>query len=176
MNPRVFVTYRYIVGSWFVFLKVSFSCRKAVPKLTIVLFLEIFVLSLLGLEIVDLRNPRGIAKIVGTVLTLAGVLTITLYKGPEVQSLQGAPIHVRSNHAQQNWVKGSFLLVSSCFTRSLYFIMQHIERSCCIIGLYMLLWGKENERDRNKSQEPSLSTYDEENLSQLAVESSAEEI
>ncbi|KAJ6920635.1 hypothetical protein NC651_014277 [Populus alba x Populus x berolinensis] len=163
MNPRVFVTYRYIVGSWFVFLKGASHTRKAVPKLTIVLFLEIFVLSLLGasltinmyfvslkftsltfvasmnntvlsmtfiiaiilrLEIVDLRNPRGIAKIVGTVLTLAGVLTITLYKGPEVQSLQGAPIHVRSNHAQQNWVKGSFLLVSSCFTRSLYFIMQ----------------------------------------------------
>nr|TKS03418.1 hypothetical protein D5086_0000154150 [Populus alba] len=146
MNPRVFATYRYIVGSLVMFPLAYFLERKARPKLTIVLFLEIFVLSLLGasltinmyfaslkytsptfvasmnntvlsmtfiiaiilrLEIVDLRNPRGIAKIVGTLLSLAGVLTITLYKGPEVQSLQGAPIHVRSNHAQQNWVKGS---------------------------------------------------------------------
>ncbi|KAL9394912.1 hypothetical protein Peur_014197 [Populus x canadensis] len=245
-----------IVGSLVMFPLAYFLERKARPKLIIVLFLEIFVLSLLGasltinmyfaslkytsptfvapmnntvpsmsfiiaiilrLEIVDLRNPRGIAKTVGTLLSLAGVLTITLYKGPEVQSLQGAPIHVRSNHAQQNWVKGSFLLVSSCFTWSLYFIMQgviscgltvFIQLWCnkekeavfvtifsplatvmvaimayflfgeelhagsilggavVIIGLYMLLRGKENERDRNKSQEPSLSTYDEDVVKQ----------
>jgi hypothetical protein len=76
------------------------------------------------LEIVNLRNPRGIAKIVGTLLSLAGVLTITLYKGPEVQSLQGAPIHIKSNASQQNWVKGTILLVVSCITWSLWFIMQ----------------------------------------------------
>ncbi|KAB5557546.1 hypothetical protein DKX38_008455 [Salix brachista] len=317
MNPHVFVTYRYIVGSLVMFPLAYFLERKARPKLTILLFLEIFVLSLLGasltinmyfaslkytsptfvatmnntvpsmtfiiavilrLEIVDLRNPRGIAKIVGTLLSLAGVLTVTLYKGPGFQSLQGAPVQTRSNHAQQNWVKGSFLLVASCFTWSLYFIMQaytlkrypaqlslaawingvgaaqsavftvfmqHKQAAWCIrsrlvfwsiiyagviscgltalvqlwcneqkgpvfvtmfnplatvmvavlayflfgeemhagsilggavviIGLYILLWGKENDRNRNKSQEPSLSTCDEEKLGQLAVESSAE--
>uniref|UniRef100_A0A6N2LER9 WAT1-related protein n=1 Tax=Salix viminalis TaxID=40686 RepID=A0A6N2LER9_SALVM len=278
MNPHVFVTYRYIVGSLVMFPLAYFLERKARPKLTILLFLEIFVLSLLGLEIVDLRNPRGIAKIVGTLLSLAGVLTVTLYKGPGFQSLQGAPVQTRSNHAQQNWVKGSFLLVASCFTWSLYFIMQaytlkrypaqlslaawingvgaaqsavftvfmqHKQAAWCIrsrlvfwsiiyagviscgltalvqlwcnekkgpvfvtmfnplatvmvavlayflfgeemhagsilggavviIGLYILLWGKENDRNRNQSQEPSLSTCDEEKLGQLAVESSAE--
>ncbi|KAG5246317.1 WAT1-related protein [Salix suchowensis] len=303
MNPHVFVTYRYIVGSLVMFPLAYFLERKARPKLTILLFLEIFVLSLLGasltinmyfaslkytsptfvatmnntvpsmtfiiavilrLEIVDLRNPRGIAKVVGTLLSLAGVLTVTLYKGPGFQSLQGAP--------------GSFLLVASCFTWSLYFIMQaytlkrypaqlslaawingvgaaqsavftvfmqHKQSAWCIrsrlvfwsiiyagviscgltalvqlwcnekkgpvfvtmfnplatvmvavlayflfgeemhagsilggavviIGLYILLWGKDNDRNRNKSQEPSLSTCDEEKFGQLAVESSAE--
>ncbi|XP_011028786.1 PREDICTED: WAT1-related protein At4g08300-like isoform X3 [Populus euphratica] len=277
MSPHVFVTYRYIVGSLVMFLLAYFLERKVRPKLTLVLFLEIFVLSLLGLEIVNLRNPRGIAKIVGTLLSLAGVLTITLYKGPEVQSLQGAPIHIKSNASQQNWVKGSILLVVSCITWSLWFIMQAytlkrypaqlslsawingfaaaqsavftvfmqhklaawsigssivfwsiiyagviscgltvtIQLWCTeqkgpvfvtmfsplatvmvailayflfgeelhagsilggavvIIGLYMLLWGKEKDGDRNKSQKQSLSTNDEEKLSHLAVESSA---
>ncbi|KAH8515344.1 hypothetical protein Peur_046864 [Populus x canadensis] len=316
MSPHVFVTYRYIVGGLVMFPLAYFLERKVRPKLTLVLFLEIFVLSLLGasltvniyfaslrytsptyitsmtntvpsmtfiiaimlrLEIVNLRNPRGIAKIVGTLLSLAGVLTITLYKGPEVQSLQGAPVHIKSNASQQNWVKGSILLVVSCITWSLWFIMQaytlkrypaqlslsawingfaaaqsavftvfmqhkpaawsigssivfwsiiyagviscgltvSIQLWCTeqkgpvfvtmfsplatvmvailayflfgeelhagsilggavvIIGLYMLLWGKEKDGDRNKSQKQSLSTNDKEKLSHLAVESSA---
>ncbi|KAJ6681230.1 WAT1-RELATED PROTEIN [Salix koriyanagi] len=319
MNPHVFVTYRYIVGSLKTEAKTNnsvvsgdicaFSSRekdlqfsllvKARASLTINMYfaslkytsptfvatmnntvpsMTFIIAVILRLEIVDLRNPRGIAKIVGTLLSLAGVLTVTLYKGPGFQSLQGAPVQTRSNHAQQNWVKGSFLLVASCFTWSLYFIMQaytlerypaqlslaawingvgaaqsavftvfmqHKQSAWCIrsrlvfwsiiyagviscgltalvqlwcnekkgpvfvtmfnplatvmvavlayflfgeemhagsilggavviIGLYILLWGKENDRNRNKSQEPSLSTCDEEKLGQLAVESSAE--
>ncbi|KAG5250495.1 WAT1-related protein [Salix suchowensis] len=316
MNPHVFVTYRYIVGSLVMFPLAYFLERKVRPKLTFVLFLEIFVLSLVGasltvnmyfaslkytsptfitsmtntvpsmtfivavvlrLEMVHLRNPRGIAKIVGTLLSLAGVLTITLYKGPEVQSLQGAPVHIKSNAGQQNWVKGSVLLVASSITWSFWFIMQaytlkrypaqlsltawingfaaaqsavftvfmhhkpaawsigssiefwsiiyagviscgltiSIQLWCTehkgpvfvtmfsplgtvmvailayflfgeelhagsilggavvIIGLYMLLWGKEKDGDQNKSQKQSLSTNDEEKLSRLEVESSA---
>ncbi|KDP26552.1 hypothetical protein JCGZ_17710 [Jatropha curcas] len=131
--------------------------------MTFLLFLEIFVLSLLGasltlnmyfaslkytsptfvtsltniipsmtflfaiifrLEVVDVRNFRGIAKIIGTLTSLAGASIVTFYKGPLMQSLQGAPMHIRSNPVQQNWVKGSFLLAASCLTWSMWFILQ----------------------------------------------------
>ncbi|KAL3592818.1 hypothetical protein D5086_011458 [Populus alba] len=222
MNPRVFATYRYIVGSLVMFPLAYFLERKARPKLTIVLFLEIFVLSLLGasltinmyfaslkytsptfvasmnntvlsmtfiiaiilrLEIVDLRNPRGIAKIVGTLLSLAGVLTITLYKGPEGVISCGLTVLIQlwCNKEREAVFLTMFSPLATVMVAILaYFLFGEelqagsISRGVVIIGLHMLLWGKENERDRNKSQEPPLSTYDEEKLSQLAVESSAE--
>ncbi|RXH78313.1 hypothetical protein DVH24_001831 [Malus domestica] len=89
------------------------SYRKERPKLTFALFLEPFVLSLLGIGltlnmyfaslrytsptflasiintiasltfyVVYLRSSRGLAKVLGTVVSLASVLTMTLFKGP----------------------------------------------------------------------------------------------
>ena len=73
------------------------------------------------LEALDVRNARGIAKVVGTLISLAGVMTMTLYKGPEVQSWKGAPIHLnRSNSVHENWVKGPILAGASCISWSLW--------------------------------------------------------
>ncbi|KAK6161326.1 hypothetical protein DH2020_004707 [Rehmannia glutinosa] len=139
--------------------------RKTRPKLTPALFLEIFVLSLLGvsltlnmyfislkytsptllacmvntiasltfilavllrMEIVDIRSPRGIAKIVGTGVSLAGVMTMTLYKGPALENIGHALIHIRGSTTviQKNWLKGSLLTIASCITWSIWYIMQ----------------------------------------------------
>ncbi|EEF30015.1 WAT1-related protein At4g08300 [Ricinus communis] len=163
LNPHVYVTYRYVLGCLLVLPFACFLERKVRPKMTLLLFLEIFVLSLLGasltlnmyfaslkytnptfvtsmtnaipsmtflfavilrLEVINVRTPRGVAKIVGTLMSLAGALVLAFYKGPKMKSLQGAPIHIRSSHVQQNWMKGSFLLLASCITWSLWFILQ----------------------------------------------------
>ncbi|KAG8640189.1 hypothetical protein MANES_13G032800v8 [Manihot esculenta] len=124
LNPHVYVTYRYFLGGSLVLPFAYFLERKARPKMTLPLFLEIFVLSLLGLEVVDVRNPRGIAKILGTLMALGGALILAFYKGTDMQSSHDAPIHVRSNPAQQKWIKGSFLLAASCITWSMWAIMQ----------------------------------------------------
>lgn len=77
------------------------------------------------LEALDVRNARGIAKVVGTLISLAGVMTMTLYKGPEVQSWKGAPIHLnRSNSVHENWIKGPILAGASCISWSLWYIRQ----------------------------------------------------
>ncbi|TQD73433.1 hypothetical protein C1H46_041019 [Malus baccata] len=138
MNPHVFVTYRHIVGGLVMFPFAYFLERKVRPKLTLAVFLEIFLLSLLGvsltlnlyfaslkytsptfvtsvantipsitfiiavilrMEAVDVRNPRGIAKIFGTLISLAGAMTMTLYKGPAVRSSPGAPKHITTQSA-----------------------------------------------------------------------------
>ncbi|KAG8658577.1 WAT1-related protein At5g07050 [Manihot esculenta] len=165
MNPHVYITYRHIVSSIVMLPFAYFLERKKRPKLTIGLFVEIFILSLLGvgltlnmyfaslrytsptfvasmvntiasltfiiavalrLEGLDLGNPRGIAKVVGTLVSLAGVMTMTLYKGPIMANLWPPLIHIHrktgSNH--ESWLKGSILTVASCISWSAWYIMQ----------------------------------------------------
>lgn len=77
------------------------------------------------LETVDIRNPRGMAKVLGTLISLAGVMITTLYKGPEVGSWKSAPIHIiRTKYVHENWIIGPILAVVSCLTWSSWFIMQ----------------------------------------------------
>ncbi|KAB1213732.1 hypothetical protein CJ030_MR5G021864 [Morella rubra] len=164
LNPHVFVTYRHIIGGSAMLPLAYVLERKVRPKMTLALFLEIFLLSLVGvgltmnmyfaslkytsptfvtsvintiasltfviavalrLETVDIRNPRGIAKVLGTLISLAGVMVTTLYKGPEVQSSKVAPIHlVGSSSVHENRIKGPILAVASCITWSIWYIMQ----------------------------------------------------
>lgn len=164
MNPHVYITYRHIVAGFVMLPFAYFLERKTRPKLTLALFLEIFVLSLLGvgltlnmyfaslnytsptflasmvntiacltfvmavilrLEVIDLRKPRGIAKVLGTLTSLAGVTTMTLYKGTVLRNLGHPLIHfTRNSGTQENWFKGSVLTVASCVTWSIWYIMQ----------------------------------------------------
>ncbi|KAL2530324.1 WAT1-related protein [Forsythia ovata] len=165
MNPFVYVTYRHIVAGFVMLPFAYFLERKIRPKLTLALFLEISLLSLLGvsltlnmyfaslkytsptllscmvntiasltfilavilrLEVVNIRSPRGIAKIIGTVVSLAGVMTMTLYKGPVVKKLGHALIHISGSTTviHEHWLKGSLLTIASCITWSIWYIMQ----------------------------------------------------
>ncbi|KAF3615212.1 putative WAT1-related protein-like [Capsicum annuum] len=86
-----------------------------------------FVLAvILRLEDANIRDPRGIAKLIGTLVSLAGVMSMTLYKGPVVKSL-GHPliyIHRGKGVVHENWLKGSILTAASCITWSIWYIMQ----------------------------------------------------
>ncbi|KAL0457010.1 UNVERIFIED_CONTAM: WAT1-related protein [Sesamum latifolium] len=86
-----------------------------------------FILAvILRMEIVNARSPRGIAKILGTVVSLAGVMTMTLYKGPALQNIGHGIIHIKGSTAavHKNWLQGSILAVASCITWSAWYIMQ----------------------------------------------------
>ncbi|KAB5545096.1 hypothetical protein DKX38_013208 [Salix brachista] len=165
MNPNVYITYRHIVSCVVMFPFAYFLERKQRPKLTVALFVEIFILSLLGvgltlnmyfvsmrytsptfvasmvntiasltfliavvlrLEFLDLRNPRGIAKVLGTLVSLAGVTTMTLYRGPIMKQLWQPLVHIQgtTGNNQESWLKGSILTVASCITWSIWYIMQ----------------------------------------------------
>ncbi|OMP09742.1 Drug/metabolite transporter [Corchorus olitorius] len=164
LSPHIFVSYRFCLAGLFMFPFAYFHERNLRPKLTLALFLEITLLSFIGIcltlnmyfaslkytspafvasianivpswtfviaiilrmEIVDVKNPRGIAKILGTLISLAGVMTITLYKGPALQSLWGALIHIkRLSVHEKNWVKGSILTVASCISWAIWYILQ----------------------------------------------------
>ncbi|KAK9083424.1 hypothetical protein Scep_029895 [Stephania cephalantha] len=125
MNPHVHLTYRHIV-SGLVMLPFAYVLeRKERPKLTLALFAEIFVLSLLGMEVLNIKSQRGIAKVLGTIISLAGVMIMTLFKGPKLRSLWGAVICIKRNSTiHENWLKGSILAVASCIAWSMFFVLQ----------------------------------------------------
>ncbi|KAF7804651.1 WAT1-related protein [Senna tora] len=165
MNPHVFVTYRHALGAILVFPFAYVLERNVRPKLTMVMLVKLFLISLLGvsltlnmyfaslkytspsfvtsmvntvssltfiiavalrLEAVDVKNPRGVAKVFGTLLSLGGALTMTLYKGHAIQRLKGTPIHMRGHSVHNHWMKGSILTVVSCITWSFWYITQAI--------------------------------------------------
>jgi hypothetical protein len=80
------------------------------------------------MEIVDVKSLRGLAKIAGTVVSFAGVTTMTLYKGAAITSLWKSPVHIPGSGSggvgHDSWVKGSVLAVASCICWSIWYIMQ----------------------------------------------------
>ncbi|KAK8944898.1 WAT1-related protein [Platanthera zijinensis] len=163
MKPHIFVTYRHAAASLIICPIAYFLERDARPKLTWALFLEIFVLSILGvsltlnmyfasllytsptfvtamsntvaaltfivavllrLETVDLKKARGKAKVAGTIISLAGVTTMTFYKGRPFRNLGGALIHIQGQTVHESWLKGSMFAVASTIAWSIWYIMQ----------------------------------------------------
>ncbi|XP_020591234.1 WAT1-related protein At2g39510-like [Phalaenopsis equestris] len=165
MNPHVYVTYRHIVSGFATLPFAYFIERKLRLKLTLALFIEIFVLSLFGVSLtlnmyftslrctspiflasmvnaipsltflmaillrfehVNIQSQKGYAKVIGTLVCLAGAITMTLYKGSKIRTLRGAIIHMHENKIKENWLKGSILIVASCIAWSIWYIMQAI--------------------------------------------------
>lgn len=57
-------------------------------------------------------------------MSLAGVTAMTLYKGPALHSLKDVAIHIGNNSVHENWMKGSILIVASCISASIWYILQ----------------------------------------------------
>ncbi|XP_048333954.1 WAT1-related protein At5g07050-like [Ziziphus jujuba] len=96
----------------------------------------------LRLEAVDLRNPCGIAKVAGTLVSLAGVMIMTLYKGQVLRNLGHPLIHIQGKTSihKKYWLKGSILSVSSCITWSIFYIMQALTLKRYPAQLSLTTW------------------------------------
>ncbi|KAI4345809.1 hypothetical protein L6164_012903 [Bauhinia variegata] len=180
MNPHVYVTYRALVAGIVMLPFAYFLERDVRPKLTITLFLEIFMLSLLGvslslnvhfdslkyssptfltamtnttpsltfifavalrLEVLNRRDPRSIAKVLGTMVSLGGVITMTTYKGPIIRNLWHPLIQIQRNSpVHENWLKASLLTVSSCIIWATYNIMQALTLKRYHAELSLTVW------------------------------------
>ncbi|KAL0551162.1 hypothetical protein IC582_010246 [Cucumis melo] len=79
------------------------------------------------LEVVEFENPKGIAKVMGTLVSLGGVLIMTFYKGPIIKSVCHPLIHIQHKatyYLHEDWLKGSLLTVSSCLSWAISYILQ----------------------------------------------------
>lgn len=79
------------------------------------------------IEKVNIRSRRGQAKIVGTIVTVAGALLMILYKGPAVEFpwSKGGTHHTTSpGQNSGNWLKGTIMLLGSCTSWAAFFILQ----------------------------------------------------
>lgn len=65
------------------------------------------------------------AKILGMVISLVGVMMMTLYKGPVLRNLWHPLIKMGGQGMiHERWLEGSLLTVASCITWSIWYIMQ----------------------------------------------------
>ncbi|XP_019438999.1 PREDICTED: WAT1-related protein At5g07050-like [Lupinus angustifolius] len=86
MSPHVFVTYRYFVGGVVIFPFAYFFERNVRPKLTFALFLEIFVLSLLGVCLavnmcfasMKYTSPTFVAAMLNTIASITFIIAVPL--------------------------------------------------------------------------------------------------
>ncbi|KAK6133719.1 hypothetical protein DH2020_032629 [Rehmannia glutinosa] len=86
-----------------------------------------FILALIfRMEKLACRSSSFLAKTVGTVVSIAGAFIVTLYKGPQILTLQSSPkFHYEYLHIpQSNWIIGGLFLAADCAVASGYIIVQ----------------------------------------------------
>ncbi|KAH7861676.1 hypothetical protein Vadar_029213 [Vaccinium darrowii] len=89
-----------------------------------------FLAILLGMEKVKLRTIGGVAKVVGIMLCISGVVTLALYKGPSLKPivhhhlLDSSHEAHNQNSGDQNWIKGCFLMFLATLCWALWYVYQ----------------------------------------------------
>ncbi|KAF8725613.1 hypothetical protein HU200_020153 [Digitaria exilis] len=128
MSTFVFIFYRQAAATVLLLPLAIVLESNSVPVVTF------FLAVLLRLEVVRLRSPSGMAKAAGVALCLAGVLTIALYTGPSMSPVNhhrafagsGGAAHENSSSSSNKgtWIKGTFLMLLSNTTWSLWIVLQ----------------------------------------------------
>lgn len=80
------------------------------------------------MEKLDIRSLSSQAKIVGTIVSIAGALVVVLYEGPRIiKSVSPHPSlhsHQTLNSSQTNWIIGGVLLTADYLFLSTWYIVQ----------------------------------------------------
>ncbi|KAI4323592.1 hypothetical protein L6164_023185 [Bauhinia variegata] len=171
MSHYVLVVYRHAFATAVIAPFAFFFERRAQPKITFSIFMQIFILALLGpvidqnfyyaglkftsptfscamsnmlpamtfvmavlcrMEKINMKKVRCQAKIVGTLVTVAGAMLMTLYKGPVVEMIWTKHIHSHRTNATTNitgssnkeWFIGSILLIIATLAWASLFVLQ----------------------------------------------------
>ncbi|XP_011034692.1 PREDICTED: WAT1-related protein At5g07050-like [Populus euphratica] len=170
MSHYVLVVYRHAIATAVIAPFALIFERKMQPRITFPVFIQIFVLALLGpvidqnfyyaglkftsptfscamsnmlpamtfvmavifrMEKLDIKKVRCQAKLVGTAVTVAGAMLMTLYKGPVVEMLWSKYIHPRKSFVtdttgttDKDWFKGSIFLIIATLAWSSLFVLQ----------------------------------------------------
>ncbi|KAG1338362.1 WAT1-related protein [Cocos nucifera] len=172
MNHYVLVVYRHAFATLSIAPFALILERNVRPRITFSIFVQIFVLGLLGpvidqnfyyaglkftsptfscamsnilpamtfvmavlcrMEKVDLKKIRCQAKVVGTLLTVAGAMLMTLYKGPIMEMVWTKHVHPQrtsvsetTDSSDKDWLKGSIFVIISTLAWAALFVLQAI--------------------------------------------------
>ncbi|CAK8537015.1 unnamed protein product [Lathyrus sativus] len=88
-----------------------------------------FILAVISrMENLNLKQHSSQAKIIGTVVSIAGALTLTLYKGISLISdaFQNIKMGASDTYLTENsqWILGAFILATASFCLSVLYIVQ----------------------------------------------------
>ncbi|XP_008788560.1 WAT1-related protein At5g07050-like [Phoenix dactylifera] len=172
MSHYVLVVYRHAFATLSIAPFALILERKVWPKITFSIFVQIFVLGLLGpvidqnfyyaglkftsptfscamsnilpamtfviavlcrMEKVDLKKVRCQAKVVGTFVTVAGAMLMTLYKGPIMEMVWTKHVHPHRSSAPEttdssdkDWIKGSIFVIIATLAWASLFVLQAV--------------------------------------------------
>ncbi|KAG8643141.1 hypothetical protein MANES_11G008500v8 [Manihot esculenta] len=105
----------------------TFSCAMSnmLPAMTFVMAV------IFRMEKLDLKKVRCQAKMVGTAVTVAGAMLMTLYKGPILEMFWSKHVHPRKSYVtdttgttDKDWFKGSILLIIATLAWASLFVLQ----------------------------------------------------
>ncbi|KAI3937647.1 hypothetical protein MKW98_027989 [Papaver atlanticum] len=107
----------------------TFACALSniLPAMT-------FVMAVIcRMEKVDMKKVRCQAKVVGTVVTVAGAMLMTLYKGPIIEMVWSKHVHPRRSFVtdttgttEGDWLKGSILVILATLAWAAFFVLQAV--------------------------------------------------
>ncbi|KAG6488690.1 WAT1-related protein At4g30420-like [Zingiber officinale] len=106
----------YYQGLEFASSSMATAMNNLTPSITFVMAAS------LGLEKVELRSMRSMAKVLGTLICVAGAITMAFFKGPRLLAMELC--HMMLQSASNNWIIGSLFLIGSSICWSGWLIMQ----------------------------------------------------
>ncbi|XP_050937820.1 WAT1-related protein At4g08290 isoform X2 [Cucumis melo] len=131
LAPFALIFERPVVDQGFGYLGMTYTSASftsaimnAVPSVTFIIAV------LFRVERLNIKQVRGVAKVIGTLVTFAGALIMTLYKGPILDFFwtQKTNHHVNSGAAatNQHWVAGTLFILLGCVAWSCFYILQSV--------------------------------------------------
>ncbi|KAG6677185.1 hypothetical protein I3842_14G012800 [Carya illinoinensis] len=104
----------------------SYAISNMLPAMTFVMAV------IFRMEKLSLKKVGGQAKLVGTAVTVAGAMLMTLYKGPLVKMVWSKHIHPpksygksSSGNSDKDWFKGSILIITTLAWSGLFVLQTH---------------------------------------------------
>ncbi|XP_021908023.1 WAT1-related protein At3g53210 isoform X2 [Carica papaya] len=99
------------------------ATENAVPAVSFIMAV------LLGIEELNLRRKDGVAKVLGTIVSVNGALLITLYKGPVIYGPSSGSklsllVFPLGNAEGKNWTLGCLCLMGHCLCWSCWIVLQ----------------------------------------------------
>ncbi|KAK3154002.1 hypothetical protein QOZ80_2BG0184570 [Eleusine coracana subsp. coracana] len=112
----------YLLGLHYLSPTYASAIQNTVPAITFILA------ACLRLEQVNINKKYGMAKVIGTVVSIGGAMIITLYKGMPVMNLFKSS-HVLGDNIVSpnlvwNWTVGCLFLLGNCFAWSGWMVLQ----------------------------------------------------
>ncbi|KAJ1438461.1 EamA domain [Sesbania bispinosa] len=101
------------------------ASTNTVPSITFIMA------ALIGMESISIKHMHGVAKILGSVLSLSGAIVFALVKGPPLHFMNWYPENQNQNshslttvHSKGDCIKGSLMMLSANTAWSLWLILQ----------------------------------------------------
>ncbi|KAL2928786.1 hypothetical protein RDABS01_028536 [Bienertia sinuspersici] len=140
--PFAFFLYRYL-AQLFGYTGINYSSPTlGAAMLNLIPGLTFMLAIIFRMEKLNVRNLTCLAKLVGTIVSIAGAFIVTLYEGPPLLK-RHVPLHshqfiLLGEHTK--WIIGGFLLAVDCVMASSWVIIQAIILKKCPAELIVVFF------------------------------------